>query len=250
MIILFSYRAVALIMMCLQPNYFLSQEGVQMLKDEIAQSREMLKEKSLWAKFKYFCYYYWKIVLIAVIVIVSIICMIRHFIESSVEPYIYITMINNDSSSDAPEELVSSYISSRNIDTEAAPVTLDKDIEFQEDSSNDIYVSNSQRVYTFLQDGDIDVLFGPKWAMEGFAHQSQLEGMDWALPEDLYEQLEDRMIYFTYDDDGDVPIAIYVGDLPKVADMYEDDTDVYFAIGNFSENQETAVDFLRYLLEE
>lgn len=220
-----------------------------MLKDEIAKNKEMMKDKSGWERFKYFCYYYWKPVALFLIALCCIIAFIRHFIESGKESSIYVTLVNCNIISEEQTDLVSEYVRSRNIDTGAHPARLDVALQMSENRNDNLDVANSQKLTAFLESGNIDVLIAPEWTIESCANQAYLSDIEAVLPKDLYERLKDRLIYHTYEDDGKVPVAIYVGDLPRIQALYETDEKPYFAIGNMTERKETAVDFLKYLLE-
>ena len=220
-----------------------------MLKDEIAKNKEMMKDKSRWERFKYFCYYYWKTIALILIVICCITAFIRHFIEYSKESSIYVALVNCNIISEEQTDLVSDYVLSRNIDTKANPARLDVALQMSENRNDNLDVANSQKLSAFLESGNIDVLIAPEWVVESCANQAYLSNIQTVLPADLYEQFQDRLVYHTYEDDGKVPVAVYVGDLPKIKELYESDTEPYFAIGNITERKGTAIDFLRYLLE-
>ncbi|MGN0131311.1 MAG: hypothetical protein ACI4AA_02595 [Lachnospiraceae bacterium] len=221
-----------------------------MLRDEIAENKEKMKDKSKWERFKYFWYYHWKPIFLSVIIVCGIISYILHFIEESKEPSISVSVVNCNIISEEETDLVSAYALSRNIDTSVNPTKLDVNLQMSENRNDNLDVANSQKLSAFLENGSIDVLFAPEWVMESCATQAYLENIETVLPEDLYERFEDRLIYHTYEDDGRVPIAIYVGDIDKIADIYDEDAEPYMAIGNFSSRQDVAVDFLRYLLED
>lgn len=221
-----------------------------MLKDEIAKNKEIMKDKSGRERFKYFCYYYWKPVVLSLIVIGCIISFILHLIESGRESSIYVALVNCNIISEEQTDLVSDYVLSRNIDTDANPARLDVGLQMAENRNDNLDVANSQKLSAFLESGSIDVLIAPEWTIESCANQAYLSNIETVLPKDLYVQLENRLIYHTYEDDGRVPVALYVGDLPRIRSLYEADEKPYFAIGNITERKETAVDFLRYLLED
>lgn len=221
-----------------------------MLKDEIAENKEKMKEKSKWEQFRYFWYYHWKPVLLAVIAVCCVCSFIRHFIESLKDPSISVAVVNCNIIAEEQTDLVSGYTLSRNIDTDAHPAKLDVNLPMAENRNDNLDVANSQKLSAFLENGSIDVLIAPDWVIESCANQAYLENVETLLPQDLYERFEDRLIYHTYEDDGRVPIAIYVGDIDKIAAIYDEDTEPYMAIGNFSSRQDVAVDFLRYLLED
>lgn len=221
-----------------------------MLKEEIAENREKMKEQSKIKRFKYFWYYHWKPVLLGMILICCIISYVRHFIEDSKEPSIYVAMVNCNIIAEEQTDLLSEYALSRNIDTKTNPTRLDVNLQMAENRNDNLDVANSQKLSAFLESGDIDIILAPQWVIEACASQAYFENIEAVLPDDLYQKFEDKLIYYTYEDDGRVPIAIYAGDIEKISSLYDEETEPYLAIGNFSARQDTAVDFLRYLLDE
>lgn len=221
-----------------------------MLRDEIAENREKMKEKSKWERFKYFMYYHWKHLALIVVAVCCVVSLILHLIEASKEPSIYIAMVNCNIYSTDQTDLLSDYVLSRNIDTDLNPATLDVNLQMEEDRNSNLDVANSEKLSAFFLNGKIDVLIAPETVIESCATQAYLANAETTLPEDLYQEFEDRLIYHTYEDDGKVPVAVYVGDLDKISALYDDEIEPYLAIGNLSSRQDTAVDFLRYLLEE
>ncbi len=221
-----------------------------MLKDEIAKNKEIMKDKSGRERLQYFCYYYWKPIVLFLIAICCIVAFIRHFIEYGKESSIYVALVNCNIISEEQTDLISDYVRSRNIDTTVHPARLDVALQMSENRNDNLDVANSQKLSAFLESGNIDVLIAPDWTIESCANQAYLANIQTSLPADLYEQLKNRLIYHTYEDDGRVPVAVYVGDLQKISSLYEADENPYFAIGNKTERKEAAADFLRYLLED
>lgn len=221
-----------------------------MLRDEIEENKEKMKQKSKWDRFRYFWYYHWKPIVLGIVAVCCVVSLIFHFIEESKEPSIYVAMVNCNIYSADQTDLLSGYVSSRNIDTDVNPGTLDVNLQMSQDRNDNMDVANSQKLSAFFENGKIDVLIAPDWVIENCADQAYLANIESVLPKDLYREFEDRLIYNTYENDGRVPVAVYVGDIDKIRALYEGGEDPYLSIGNLSPRKDTAVDFLRYLLEE
>lgn len=221
-----------------------------MLRDEIEENKEKMKQKGKWDRFRYFWYYHWKPIVLGIVAVCCVVSLIFHFIEESKEPSIYAAMVNCNIYSADQTDLLSGYVASRNIDTDVNPATLDVNLQMSQSRNDNMDVANSQKLSAFFENGKIDVLISPDWVIEDCADQAYLANMESVLPDDLYREFEDRLIYHTYEDDGRVPVAVYVGDIDKIGSLYEGGEDPYLSIGNLSSRQDTAVDFLRYLLEE
>ena len=67
-----------------------------MMKDEIRAQKERVKQMSRWERFKYFWYYQWKWVALAVAVI-AFLCYLGFTIyKNSFEEYVYVALVNCD----------------------------------------------------------------------------------------------------------------------------------------------------------
>ena len=221
-----------------------------MLKDEIAANKEKMKEQGKWARFKYFWYYHWVHAVLILIALFCIVTYIRHFIEASKEPYIYVAMANSALLTEEETDLVTDFAISRGADLKVNPAQLDVTYQMSQTHNSSLDVSYSQKMSAYLEKGKIDILIAPEWILDSCANQAYLADLKSLLPEDLYNSCKSRLIYFTYEEDGDVPIGIYVGDLPKIKDFYGEEEKPYLAVGYLALHQDTAFEFLRYLLED
>lgn len=217
-----------------------------MLKDEIIKNKEKMKEQGLRARIGYFFYYHWKILLLLTVIVCCIVAYIRHFIEAEKDPFIWVSMVNSNLANDSQTTLVTDFADSMHADTDTNPVHLEVDYQIGK-ASQSLYIAYSEKLSAYLDLGKIDVLLAPEWVIESCANQAYLGNIEDILPDDLYTELKDRLIYHTYEDDGRVPIAIYVGDIPKIEELFDEENAPYLAIGNLSSRKDTAVDFLRYL---
>lgn len=217
-----------------------------MLKDEIIKNREKMKEKGMRARIGYFFYYHWKILLIFTIIICCAIAYLHHFIESQKEPFIWVSMVDSNLLNENETNLVTDFAVSMQADTKVNPIHLEVDYQIGNASQN-LYVAYSEKLSAYLELGKIDVLVAPEWVIGSCASQAYLGNIEEILPNDLYAGVKDRLVYHTYEADGRVPIAIYVGDIPKIKELFDEENAPYLAIGNLSSRKDTAVDFLRYL---
>ena len=143
-----------------------------MMKDEIRAQKERVKQMSRWERFKYFWYYQWKWVALAVAVI-AFLCYLGFTIyKNSFEEYVYVALVNCDiTKSQQSQELMEGYAASRNVDTSQTPASINTKLSIPEEATGALSVANSQTLQAYIETGDYDVLIGNTWLIDGFASQ-------------------------------------------------------------------------------
>ncbi|MCM1161178.1 MAG: hypothetical protein NC412_08135 [Roseburia sp.] len=222
----------------------------------------MLKEeKEQWAKLKdrppkeklnYFWYYYKFYVIGAMVGIICLIIFIRGYRESTKEPSIYVALINSGYMTTAETSLMDDYVASRNIDTNASPARFDISISMTQGTVDDASVANSQKLMALFQTHAMDVIISDAWVLEEYAPLSAFANLETLLPEDLYEKVQDKLYFYTLSDGSRIPIGFYGNELQKLMKDpgYSKDNPPIVAISGTTDRPESAVDFIRYLLEE
>ncbi len=221
-----------------------------MLKEEKEQWGK-LKDKPLKEKISYFWYYY-KFYVIGVIVgIICLIIFIRGYMESMKEPSIYVALINSGYMSIAETSLMDDYVESRNINTASSPARFDISISMTQGTADNASVANSQKLMALFQTHAMDVIISDAWVLEEYASLSAFGNLEALLPEDLYEKVQDRLYFYTFPDGSRIPIGFYGDELPKLMEDpgHSKDTPPVVAISGTTDRPESAVDFIRYLLE-
>lgn len=222
-----------------------------MLKEEKEQWGK-LKDKPLKEKISYFWYYY-KFYVIGVIVgIICLIIFISGYMESTKEPSIYVALINSGYMSIAETSLMDDYVESRNINTASSPARFDISISMTQGTADNASVANSQKLMALFQTHAMDVIISDAWVLEEYASLSAFGNLEALLPEDLYEKVQDRLYFYTFPDGSRIPIGFYGDELPKLMEDpgYSKDNPPVVAISGTTDRPESAVDFIRYLLEE
>ena len=146
-----------------------------MMKDEILAQKERVKQMSRWERFKYFWYYQWKWVALAVAVI-AFLCYLGFTIyKNSFEEYVYVALVNCDiTKSQQSQELMEGYAGSRNVDTSQTPASINTKLSIPEEATGSLSVANSQTLQAYIETGDYDVLIGNTWIIDDFASQGYL----------------------------------------------------------------------------
>lgn len=221
-----------------------------MIRDEIKEQQEKLKDKSPQEKFKYFVYYYKFHVLIAITVVWFIIYAVSAIIENSKESSIYIALLNTSLTSFDETSLLTDYVESRSIDTDATPAVLDTSISF-ESVGDDLSLASFQKLMSLLEVGELDVLVCEEWLIKEYSELGAYENLETLLPADLYEIVKENLYYAKNADGQEIPVAFYVNENAKImqGNTYPEDAKPVLAISSTSTRKEQAVDFIRYLYE-
>ena len=223
-----------------------------MIKEEVKEQQSKMKDKSRREKAGYFWYYYKVHVIVSVVVVIALISLVRGIVENSKVPSIYVAMVNSNLFDSSESSLVDDFANSRKFDVDKHPAKFDVSYQMTEGVADNTSLGSSQKLMALLSSKDIDVLIANEWVIKDYAEMAAFANLKETLPNDLYEKVADDLIYFEYEDDGKVPIGIDISDNPKITadNTYKEDTPPIVTIGNNSERQETAIDFIRYLYEE
>lgn len=223
-----------------------------MIRDEIKEQQDKLKDKSPLEKFKYFFYYYKYHVLIVVAVVYFLIYTITSIVQNSREASIYVALLNTSLTSLDEITLMDDYVQSRSIDINANPAVLDTSISLDEKISTDTGLANFQKVMSLLDIGELDILMCPEtWLIDEYAGLDAYANLEELLPADLFEKVKHNLYYVKNSVGEEIPVAFYLNDNPKIvqANIYPEDVNPLLAISSTSLHKERAVDFIRYLFE-
>lgn len=223
-----------------------------MIKEEIKMQRDKLKNKSFKDKLKYFWYYYKFWLLGGIVITVCAVLFITGWIESSKEPSIYLALVNCNYMTDADTPLIDDFVSSRNIDINEHPARFDISINMDENSADNSSLASSQRMMAMLQTSSFDIIVADEWVIKDYAEVAAFCNLEETLPAELFEKVKDRLYYFTYEDDGTIPIGFYGDDIKKLMfnNGYLKENPPIVTISNTTKRLDTSIDFIRYLFEE
>lgn len=223
-----------------------------MIRNEIRQQQQKLKNKSLREKAAYFWYYYKVHVIAAVLGVIVISLFVTSAVRSSREPSVYVALINSRLSSEEDTLLMSGFAQSRDIDVEAHPAVLDYSMRMTPSFSDDVSLASSQQLMVHMNIGDVDVYMCDQWLIDEYASLEAFENLEELLPDSLFVQLKEQLYYVQTEDKGRIPVAFYAGELARVRaeQLYDEDTVPLVAVSRTSKRKDAAVDFIRYLLED
>lgn len=210
-----------------------------------------LKGKPFREKLGYFWYYYKFHTLGTLFSILCIVMFVIAYRQSSKEPSIYVALINSNYVSVAETPLMDDFVESRSIDTKAHPARFDISISMTDGLADNGSVANSQKLMALFKGHTVDVLVADQWVIEEYASLSAFCDLKELLPDELYAQIEDKLFYYTDENGKTAAIGFYGDSLSKLManNSYSSEKPPIVTIASTTERTDTAVDFIRYLLE-
>lgn len=221
-----------------------------MMKEEIKEQKEKVKQMSRKERFRYFWYYNWIKLALGGLALLFVAYLGYTIYNNQNNESIYVAMINSVMTGDDQQALMDGFVESRQIDTENAPARINANMQLLEDQYTNLSLANSQSLQAYIETGDYDVLVADEWIIRDFASQALLRDLSEALPTEIYEQVKDRLVYYDYDDGTHIPVGIYADDIPKVKNYYPDSVKPIISLAAKSPTPEIGVEFVAYLLEE
>lgn len=220
-----------------------------MMQDEIQEQKEKVKKMNKLERMKYFWYYHWKKVLLAVVFLILLNALIHTLLSNKNDEYLYVAMVNCKIVASSQTDLMDNYAKSRQIDQTKTPAKINVNLSMSNDKMDSLSLANSQSLQAFVETGDYDVLIANDWVIDDFAHQAYLCDLSKTLPSDLYDQIKDLLYYYDYEDGTHIPVGFYADQIEKVSKSYKTEVRPVIAITATSKSPEAAVDFVQYLFE-
>ncbi|MBO6015584.1 MAG: hypothetical protein J6P60_03235 [Lachnospiraceae bacterium] len=223
-----------------------------MIRDEIKEQQKKLGEKSRKEKLQYFWYYYKIHVIVGIAVIFALFHLIPAMIQGNRENSIYVALINSLVYDDTETTLVSDYVASRDIDTQAFPPRLDYAMRIKNPPTDSFSVAYTQQFTAEMELGNIDVIISDQDMIDRYASMNAYADLTEALPKDLLDSLSDRLYYANVEGVGRIPVALYAKDVRRIKEdtLFDDSVTPMVAVAYNSHRIETAADFVHYLYFE
>ncbi len=221
-----------------------------MIKEEIKAQKEKVRQMSRLEQFRYFWYYNWIKIALGCVALLLVVYFALTIYHNRNNESIYVAMINSVMTGDDQQALMDGFVQSRQIDTTDAPARIHANTQLLEDQIGNLSLANSQTLQAYMETGDYDVLIADEWIIRDYASQALLRDLSTALPEEMYEQVKDRLVYYDYNDGTHIPVGIYADDITKVKDYYPDSVRPIISLAAKSPTPEIGVEFVCYLLEE
>ena len=170
-----------------------------MMKEEIKEQKEKVKQMSRKERFRYFWYYNWIKLALGGLALLFVAYLGYTIYNNQNNESIYVAMINSVMTGDDQQALMDGFVESRQIDTENAPARINANMQLLEEQYTNLSLANSQSLQAYIETGDYDVLVADEWIIRDFASQALLRDLSEALPTEIYEQVKDRLVYYDYD---------------------------------------------------
>ena len=221
--------------------------------------KEKIRQLSFKEKIGYFSDYYKWPFIVALIVIVSVILLIKAYVQNNFNTTLNITLVNGSiiSTADWQAELERLY----GIDGEKNRIVFNKG-NFTESEDAEVNMSTYNKLFSNFYSKEVDVYIGTKTDVTYFAGQKYFEDLSTFLDKEMYDELLSRdMIFFVqkteYDNEEkpylkDIPVGIIINDTAGYKNsgvVMGKDTDAIMCAASTSTNKENIKTFIKYMLE-
>ncbi len=219
----------------------------------IYQKREEKSDKAKWkelkgfkAKWDHFRAYYLLKTFIWVCVIAFVGYMVYEMFAPEKERLIYVAVLDTVLMNDVMEELQTGFEEHMGMDEKKQDTYFDNTMNV----SNTRDAASAQMFTVHAYVGDIDVLIAPESVIKQYAG-TYVRNISSALPEDLYDEVKDRLCFVSTNGQEDNPefsnpFGIYISDLVVPSPYCNEE--IVLAISGNSKRGDNAVAFIRYLL--
>ena len=109
--------------------------------------------------------------------------------------------------------------------------------------------NKSEMLVAWLMDDDYDIMFGTEANFADYLDQGACIDLREALPEDLYAEVEDQIVFNDPDDESSYPCAILLKDNAWLNKNGYYSGDCLVGLLGHSEHPEMGIAFLRYILD-
>lgn len=202
-------------------------------------------------KFKNFKNYYFKIIIVTLICITTIIY-ISHSIITAPKNTVFTAYFFNSFSNPENTEFEDNFIKQLDIDTSNDLACIDSVMYFDNEQVTPDITANINKTMVEMYNGKLDIIVGDSETIDYFCYGEYFHDITEVLPEDLLEQFKDNLYYAVINEEGTkVPVGIYITDSPQLRkySYYENSEPILGFILN-SKNMDNALEFLRYLYYE
>ena len=164
---------------------------------------------------------------------------------------LYIALTNANTAVDSgfltdgyvPQNVKSDFIVSVNDDL-IVPRSMDTETSQYQDA-------NVQKYDSMLLDGTIDISVINERLMRDYADADVFENLKEIIDDDTLNDSSVELYYQTDDDGNKVPVGIYINAIPKLAAMYDGDTDRYvITVSKLYGNSQEAGRYIEYLINQ
>ncbi len=219
------------------------------INEEKRSQWQALKGMGFKAYWDYFWDYY-KIHVFAGIAFIVFIVMLIHDISNN-KPFALNAVLINANNMNDMSEMETIFAEREGINTEENEVYIDGSTTISLTATDQYSIPSMEKIYAQVAANELDVILANKEIFENYSVNGMFDDLRKFFSEEELEALGDR-VYYTKSEDSDeeIPYGIELDDneLLHSYDCYALETP-YAGVVISSEHQDTAVNFIRYLME-
>ncbi len=144
------------------------------------------------------------------------------------------------------------YIEEYDIDVESAPIKVETGmihpkVMDAKAATDEVTVASIQKYQAMLVSGKVDITISNSWAVEEYAKTDSYENLEQLLSKEVYEDVEDKIFYYTDEDGSQIPVGIMVDEVEGINKFYSDTPIV--TVSKHSQRKEQSILFLQWLIK-
>lgn len=223
--------------------------------DEIKDQKNKLKDMTLEKKCKYIWDYY-KIPIIAVILIFTIGFFLIRDVKNNMKPvYLDAVILNSNLIDSDRNDLKTLYIKYADIDIFENNLYIETGISLSDEYYNQNSMTTMQKLVAMMNAETLDVLVGPASAIAMFEDIQAYLPIEDVLSDDLRKEIESKGLEYYYSDLPEYssrPIGIDITSLAPIQESYtiNNDDPIIFAVIVNTKNPEHSAEFLAALMSK
>lgn len=228
------------------------------LKEEIKEGKSKFKELSFGAKIGYIRDYYSIHILAVLIIIIAVFAIYRTYQTQNFETVLYAVLINNDKSVwDEDEDKYSKGLSDPfeeylGIDGDSQRIVVDNNYILDYDRDAEMSVYSAESLVAMFYGAHMDIHIGNRLSLDYFCQNDDCFFYDLRkiFDEEFLKRHEEKIVYCTFDDGTKLPVAFDISDCKLVKESELTVSPTLIAVFFNTEHPDTAVEYIKFILDE
>ncbi len=213
------------------------------LIDEVEKLKRMSGRDRLWYVWEYYKY----IIIIGILVLSCIISILINLLNPSNIYLNTITLNLPSASQKIPTQLTDGLHTAMGLDKYSEVKVEEFYINFKDQYTEQDYQS-VQRLFTLIGVREVDIILTGQEELDALASQIAFFNLEDGLPQNLWNQLQSRIIYIDSGENAELyPAGIDISDTAFVRDCGYISQSVVFSIPNNTKNLEHCIEMLEYI---
>lgn len=219
------------------------------INEEKRSQWQALKGMGFKAYWDYFWDYYKIHVIVGVCLIVFFSMLIRDITNN--KPYALNAVFINANTMNDMEDMENAFAEKEGIDTSETQVFIDAATTISLTGTDQYSIPSMEKIYAQVAANELDVMLADKAVFDNYANNGMYDDLGKFFSKEELDALGERVIYATPEGfDEEIPVGIVMEDNSLLAssECYALETPIAGVVIS-SNHQDTAADFIRYLLE-